>query len=296
MRRLGVIALAALVVAGCGGSSRPKGPPALIFVSTKDTDYAIFGARADGSHIYRLTKEKGDPSTPAGLFFQVEPRWSPDGKQIAFVSGRDGKGHIFVMRADGTGTRRVTDSAEEDSHPTWSADGKFLVFSREGALFRQAVAGGAATRVLKDAPGAAADPAYSPDGTHIAYDYRQPGSGVREVYVMSADGSDAHKLTNLGWVSGYPTWSPDGKTIAFMSTAPGDHSHNEILTIPATGGKPRQVTTSTTDAIQPAYAPDGTLSFSVDGAIWVARGGKVIKLTPGKENEASPAWNPRPPK
>ena len=72
-------AVAALLVAGCGGSSRAKSPPALVFVSVKDGDYAIFGAQADGKHSYRLTKEKGDPSTPAGLFFQVQPAWSPDG-------------------------------------------------------------------------------------------------------------------------------------------------------------------------------------------------------------------------
>jgi TolB protein len=297
VRRLVVLAaLAALVVAGCGGTSRPKGPPDLIFVSTKDGDYAVFGARADGSHVYRLTKEKGDPSTPAGLFFQIEPHWSPDGKRIAFVSGRKGHGHIYVMNADGTGTRRVTDSKMDDSHPTWSPDGKTLAFSREGAIFRQAVAGGPVTRVLKNAPGAAADPAWSPDGKHIAYDYRRPGFSIREVYVMNADGSNAHRLTNLRWVSGYPAWSADGKTIAFMSTAGGDHAHNEIWTIPAAGGKPTQVTTSTTDAIQPAWAPDGSLGFSVDGAIWVKRNGKITRLTEGKENESAPAWNPQPAK
>jgi len=87
-RLLSVAALAACVVAGCGGSSF-KGPPALVFVSVKDGDYAIFGAEADGSHARRLTKEKGDPSSPQGLFFQLQPAWSPDGQKIAFSSARD---------------------------------------------------------------------------------------------------------------------------------------------------------------------------------------------------------------
>jgi TolB protein len=288
-------ALAALLLAGCGGSSRPKGPPALLFVSTEDGDYAIFGAEADGSHPYRLTKEKGDSTSPAKLFFQIEPHWSPGGKEIAFVSGRDGHGHVYVMNADGTGTRRTTDTTMDDSHPTWSPDGKWLAFSREGALFRQPVVGGPATRLLKNALGNAGDPAYSPDGKYVAYDYRRPGFSIREVYVMNADGTDARRVTNLRWVSGYPAWSPDSKQLAFMSNAGGTHDQNEIYTIPLAGGKATQQTFSTTDAIQPAWTPDGGLSYSLDGAIWLLRDGKYTKLTSGGNNDSAPAWNPHPP-
>jgi TolB protein len=295
LRRLSIAALAALFVAGCGGSSSPKGPPELVFVSTKDGDYAIFGADADGSHQYRLTEAEADSSSPAKLFFQIEPHWSPDGKEIAFVSGRDGNGHVFVMNADGTGTRRITDTKMDDSHPTWSADGKWLAFSREGAIFRQPVSGGPATRLLKEAVGNAADPAYSPDGKYVAYDYRRPGFSIREIYVMNADGTGARKVTNLRWVSGYPAWSPDSKRLAFMSNAAGIHDHNEIYTMPLAGGKPKQETFSTTDAIQPAWAPNGALSYSLDGAIWLLRDGKYQKLTSGENNDSAPAWNPHPP-
>ena len=276
MRRLAVLAaLAALLVAGCGGSSRPKGPPALIFVSTKDGDYALFGAEADGSNVRRLTKEKGDPSSPAGLFFQIDPAWSPDGTEIAFVSGRDGVGHVFAMKPDGSATRRVTDTEKDDAHPSWSPDGKWIVFSREGALFRAPAAGGPATRLLKNAPGHAADPSYSPDGKLLAYDYRRPGFQIREVYVLNADGTRTpRQLTHLRWVSGYPAWSPDGSQIAFMSNARPPHRYNEIYTIPSAGGQAARVTTSTTDAIQPAWSPDGGISFSRDGAIWLGKDGK----------------------
>jgi TolB protein len=295
MRRLAVLAaLAALLVAGCGGS-KPQGPPALVFVSTQDGDYALFGAEADGSHVHRLTKEQGDPSSPAGLFFQIEPAWSPDGKEIAFVSGRDGVGHVFAMKPDGSGTRRVTDSEKDDEYPSWSPDGKWIVFGREGALFRAPAAGGPATRLLKNAPGHAADPEYSPDGKWIAYDYRRPGFQIREVYVIAADGTGTpRQLTDLRWVSGYPAWSPDGKTVAFQSNAHPAHRHTEIYTIPAAGGQAKRVTTSTTDAIQPAWSPDGGLSYSLDGAIWLFENGQATKLTSGEGNDSAPAWNPRP--
>jgi Tol biopolymer transport system component len=289
-RLLVAAALAALVVAGCG-SSTPKGPPALVFVSVKDGDYALFGMGTGGKHVHRLTKDKGDPSTPAGLFWQTEPTWSPDGQHIAFTSKRDGAAHVFSMRYDGTDTRRLTDSSQEDSHPSWSPDGKWIVFAREGAIFRIPAAGGAATRVGKGF-GNAENPEYSPDGKLIAYDYRQPGYSIREVYVMNADGSHAHPITNLRAVSGFPTWSPDAKQIAFASDA--GSGYDEIYTVPAGGGQVKRIIRGPTALIQPAWSPDGKkIAYSLDGAIWTAGGGQVKQLTSGADNDSDPAWRPR---
>jgi Tol biopolymer transport system component len=285
-----VAALAALLVAGCGGSSRPKGPPAMVFVSVKDGDYAIFGADADGENASRLTRQKGDPSTPTGLFFQEQPAWSPDGQKIAFSSGRDGTPHIFVMNADGTGTVRVTDTNQADEQPSWSADGKRIVFSREGALFEAPSTGGTGHRIGHGL-GNAEDPAFSPDGKLIAYDYRTPGYSIREIYVMNADGTGIHKVTHLGAVSALPAWSPDGKTLAFQSNAGG--AKYEIYTVRPGGRRPRKLTTSPIDAIQPAWKSDGTtIGFARDGALWTIAGGKETQLTSGKDDDSRPAWRP----
>ena len=294
MRRLLVVAAAAaLVAAGCGGSSS-KGPPALAFVSVKDGDYAIFVADADGSHARRLTDEKGDPSNPSGLFFQVQPAWSPDGTKIAFVSAREGTPHVYVMNADGTGTRRLSDSDQEDEHPSWSADGATIVFSREGAIFEIPSGGGAAHRVGRGL-GNARSPAFSPDGKLIAYDYRKPGFSIRELYVMNADGTGIRQVTRIGEVSSLPAWSPDGRTLAFQSNARA--GRYEIYTVPAAGGTPRRVTTSEIDAIQPAWTPDGTgITFSRDGALVTIENGKEQELTSGEDDDSAPAWRPAQPK
>jgi TolB protein len=285
-------ALAALLAAGCGGS-KPSGPPALVFVNTKDGDYAIFGADADGKNVHRLTKEKGDPSSPRGLFFQTDPAWSPDGTKIAFVSHREGTSHVYVMDADGTGTRRLTDSNQDDSRPSWSPDGTRIAFSREGALFAIPSDGGPVRRVVR-ALGNADNPAWSPDGTWIAYDYRRPGYSIREVYMTQPDGTHAHPVTGLREVSSRPAWSPDGKELAFQSNAHGGHT--EIYKTPAAGGTPGRLTISDTDAIQPAWSPTGDIAFSRGGAIWLSDDGKETKLTSGENNDSAPAWNPRPPK
>jgi len=286
-------AFAALVFAGCGGSS-PKGPPALLFVSTKDGDYAIFGADAQGKHVRRLTKEKGDPSTANGLFFQGEPAWSPDGQQIAFASHRDGTSHIYVMQADGTGTKRLTSSAKNDDHPAWSPDGSRIIFAREGALYGVPAGGGPANRVGRGF-GNAADPVWSPDGRLIAYDYRKPGFSIREVYVMRADGGGRRQVTRLRQVSGLPAWSPDGKRLAFQSNL--RLGRFEIYTIGADGKGLRQVTQSLVDVIQPNWSPDGSkIAFARDGAIWVDEHGTQTQLTSGKDNDSAPAWRPIAPK
>jgi TolB protein len=286
------VALAALLASGCGGSSRPKGPPAIVFVSVKEGDYAIYGADADGKHAHLLTEHTADASTPQGLFFQNEPAWSPDGREIAFTSNRDGRTHIFVMNAEGSDTRRVTNTVHSDEHPTWSSDGRWIVFAREGALYRVRASGGVATRVGSGL-GASGDPAYSPDGRLIAYDYRRPGYSIKEIYLMNADGSGIHRITDLGDVSTSPAWSPDGKTLAFQTGVGG--GTNEIYSVPAAGGKPKRVTTSTTDAIQPDWTPDGAgITFSRDGAIvtLTLADGKETKLTSGENNDSAPAWRP----
>jgi Tol biopolymer transport system component len=287
-------AVAALVGAGCGGSSSSrKGPPALLYVSTQDDDYAIFGADADGKHSYRLTKEKGDASTPQGLFFQTSPAWSPDGKLIAFVSRRDGHGHIYVMNAAGTGTRQVTTGAKEDDHPSWSPDGKRIVFAREGALFVVPSTGGRVKRIGKGF-GNAADPVWSPDGKYIAYDYRMPGFAIREIWLMNADGTGIRKLTKLESKSALPAWSPDGSKIAFESDAAGGPAN--IFTVEVVNGQSLHLSESDIDEIQPTWAPDGaTVTFARDGSLWNLRFDKETKLTDGP-NDSAPAWNPHPPK
>jgi len=288
---LAVLLLGLVAVAGCGGSSEPPGPTKLLFVSTRDGDYAIFGLSADGDE-HRLTKEKGDPSSPAGLFFQTEPAWSPDGRRIAFVSRRDGPSHIYVMRADGTGTRRLTDSSSDDQSPTWSPDGRRIAFSRGGELFVIRSSGGAARRIAHGVGGEALDPAWSPDGKLIAYDYRPPGYSIREIWVVGVDGTRARQVTRVREVSTRPAWSPDGRRLAFQSDAQGGHV--EIYSIALDGSGFRRVTRSTIDTFDPDWSPDGgRIAFSSNGAVWtIDRSGRERKLTSG-ENDAAPVWRPR---
>jgi len=276
-----------LAAAGCG-SSKPRHAE-LVFVSTRDGDYAVFAL--GGGHEWRLTKEKGDPSTPTGLFFQIEPAWSPSGASIAFVSKRDGRSHVYVMRADGTTTRRLTSGATEDAHPSWSPDGRRIAFAAGGELWVVPARGGSPHPLTHGLGGDAANPAWSPDGKLLAYDFRRAGFSIREVWVVHADGTGARPVTRLGHESGLPAWSPDGRRLAFESNARGGRF--EIYSIGVDGTGLRRETRSSTDTIEPAWAPaGGKIAFARDGAVWtVDRGGRTEKLTSGG-NDSSPAWRP----
>jgi Tol biopolymer transport system component len=263
----------------------------MVFVSTRDGDYAIYGVDAGGRHEWRLTKAKGDPSTPTGLFFQLQPAWSPDARSIAFVSKRDGRFRIYLMPADGGDGRLVTRAAADDSGPAWSPDGRSIAFSRDGELYAVPAGGGPAHRLVQGLGGDAANPAWSPDGKLIAYDYRRPGFSIREIWVARADGSNPRPLTKLRQLSALPTWSPDGGRIAFQSNAHGGHF--EIYSIGLDGSGLRRESRSSIDTIDPAWSSgDGRIAFSRDGAVWtVDRAGHSTKLTSGG-NDSSPAWRP----
>jgi TolB protein len=287
-----MLALGVFVLAACGSSARPR--PDIVFVSSRGGDYAIWGMNADGSRTKQLSSgDSGDSSTPAKLYFQDEPAWSHDGRLIAFTSTRDGPVHIYVMNADGSGTRRVTDSKDDDSRPTWSPDGRFIAFARgeAGDLWRVRADGSGLYHIDAD-PAAESDPAWSPKGGWIAYSRRTPGTSVQEIWLERPDGTHAHALTHIGAVSITPAWSPDGKMIAFGSDKEGGHA---IYTVPVAGGRVTVLTDGTED-FDPTWSPDGkSIAFSRSGRIdAVDLEGAVRELSDG-ENDVRPAWRPTAP-
>lgn len=281
----------ALVLSACGGSDERRAD--LLLVSTRDGDYAIYSMNADGGKRERLTEAEGDPSSPQGLFFQIEPAWSPDGGQIAFASKRGGSFDIYVMNADGTGTRRLTSTAADEGHPTWSPDGERFAFSRgtSGDLYVMNADGSGVTPVASG-PADETQPAWSPDGRSIAFVSRMPGTQARELWVMRADGSEPRKLTRLEATSSSPAWSPDGTRLAFSTNSDADQF--DIYFVVVEGGDLEQVTTTPDDSFEPAWSPDGTtIAFSESGSIFsVDSEGDSRMLSAASGNDSSPAWNP----
>jgi TolB protein len=175
-----------------------------------------------------------------------DPTWSPDGKSIAFVSVRGGAPDVYVMRGDGTHVRRITHDAATESELTWSPRGDRIAFVRvppgggDRDIWSVRPSGGAERDLTNDPTVYDVDPAWSPDGTRIAYSGagHPHGSVGGDLWVMNADGTGAAALeheTN-GYSDGaFPAWSPDGTTIAF--TANDGTGYYHVWTVASGGGQ-----------------------------------------------------------
>ena len=147
-----------------------------------------------------------------------QPAWSPDGRQIAFVSDRTGNAEIFIADSDGYMISQLTNHPDNDWGPTWSPDGTTIAFASDRTgnweIFVVAVSDDIATQ-LTDSPGTDWNPAWSPDGSNIAFSSDRTGN--LEIFATRVYEHDARQLTDDPNTDIEPVWSPDGRQIAFAS-------------------------------------------------------------------------------
>ncbi len=190
-------------------------------------DRDIYVMDADGQNHRHVTQH------PA---LDMQPAWSPDGLQIAFVSNRE-DGHaedVFVMNADGTDVRNLTRVPRPDTQPDWAPDGRRIVFhsTRDSTdwvgIPRSAIrdeiytmdADGSNPRRLTHNEDTDSNPKWSSDGSRILFrrNTERRGSGI---YTISPDGSGSREIRHFdGTSGGRGTWSPDGRQIAFQWRPP----------------------------------------------------------------------------
>jgi len=208
----------------------------------------------DGTGITDLLVNGSDPSV------------SPDGTKIAFCAlRRELYSQIYVMNADGTGEKRLTNITTGDAcGPAWSHDGKKVAFyafalthpSRNPAIWVMDPDGAN----LKQLTEHAVSPTWSPDDRQIAF--ASDRVGKFQIYVMNSDGSNVRRLTNDKGEDSSPAWAPDGAAIVFVSDREGEHP--ALFLMGANGSEQhRLVFSKRQDFCFPAWSLDGsTIAFS----------------------------------
>jgi len=208
-----------------------------------ETRYSIFLAPMDGTtRARRFTHGKKDHS----------PRWSPDGKQLAFVSDRGERNQLFVAPMDGGEARQVTHSKWGVGQPAWSPDGTRIAYSARTGDYTEPKERQGTER---NAPRVVRDLRYKLDGIGF-FDERRV-----HIFVADVESGEEMQLTSGDYFDDQPSWSPNGRTIAFVSDRERDRNQRQwrtdVWTVSAKGGRPTKLTRSLGSAAHPAFSPDG---------------------------------------
>ena len=192
--------------------------------------------------IYTIPVSGGTATNIAsGMAWEIQPRFSPDGKRIAFTSDRAGGDNIWTMAADGSDMQQVTDeSFRLLNNPTWSPDGEFIAAKKHfttsrslgtGEIWLYHTSGGSGVQLTKKPSDAhqkeIGEPMFSPDGEHVYYSANTTSGPIFEyaqdsntqLFEIKKYNMETGEISDVAGGAGgavRPTPSPDGKSIAYV--------------------------------------------------------------------------------
>ena len=282
----------------------------LAFSSNRDGKPEIYVISLPGGSAVRLTNNNADDWLPD---------WSPDGRKIAFTSHRTGSYDLWVMNGNGSGQKAWVKTGSWDEYARWAPDGQRLSFSStantEGVpnseIFVRQADGSLVQLTSSTAEDQWAD--WSPDG-RIVYTEGYKDDSNWDIFIMNGDGSGRMIWLGEATCDVQPTWSPDGRWIAFLRISADTNGNGridfedagDVWVGSASGGGLRPVTSGFW-ATTPAWSPDSQwLAFTRlsdsnhDGRsdqndraeIWAVPfgGGEPVSLVQGPSRDGDPSW------
>jgi TolB protein len=227
----------------------------------------------------------------------LTPRFSPDYKQIVYLSYVEKRPRIYIYDI-GTGRQRiVTESSNQTFAPRFSPDGRWILYAMAVGgntdVYRVSAQGGAPVR-LTNSPGIDVGGSYSPDGSRIVFESDR--SGRQQLYVMEADGTNQRRISFGAGGYATPEWSPRGDLIAFTRIA----GNFRVGVMSPDGSGERLLTDSWQDEA-PSWSPNGrVLQFfrtsqgrGGKSSVWqVDLTGRNERRIPTPLDGSDPAWGP----
>jgi TolB protein len=297
---------------GCGkkGSNpvKPPNPPPVDYGVGRIVYVQYAGSGSTGS-IYSMNPDgTGQTAIPTEVSALSNAQISPDGTKVLFGARRNNGDSLYTMDIDGSNLRSIV--ATSVKYGGWSPDVSKVAYTDDsGALTIVNADGSNPVIVTSLYPKWNYDPAWSPDGTRIAFYSDLASTTYRtDIYVINTDGTGMTRITTLPGDEDGPDWSPDGTQIAFASRGTNERG---IYTVHPDGTGLKRLTTAPDPAYTdwfPDWSPDGKrIVFSSDRANASsgdpfalfsvnADGTGLVQLThPGTaQSQYSPTWGPKP--
>ena len=221
----------------------------IAYVTKAGSRYTLRVADADG--------ENGQVALTSGQPI-ISPAWSPNGKELAYVSFERQKAVVFVHNVASGERRAIADFRGSNSAPAWAPDGQRLAvtLSRDGGSQLFSIGkSGENPRRLASSSGIDTEAQFSADG-RLLYFTSDRGGGP-QIYRMPAAGGSAERVTFSGGYNISPSLSPDGRTLAYVTRA-GNAFRLSVLDVASAGAQPVTITDSGEDE-HPSFAPNGRL-------------------------------------